>query len=381
MPLDCEENAALETLLNSSAPKVKRHRDARRYSKLFCLADFDSGQSEDKHGNMGAFQRDAQSARWRAEGDLGKARRIAWALNRFQKLGAQGKIAFDLEDARQLGTPGYETAGPVFTYCRRPDAVNCFLMPLAQYHQIGHRYFPDGAAQDNRAFADKRPEFYWRGAFSGRAYPDSAQAISAKKLRALLSAQENGRISAQMATDLAAHSRFRLVSDYGAHARFDMGFTLNDADQQLFHAAGLAHLLRPRRPQGDAYQYKYLLSVRGNDTGSNFLPALNSNSVVLKEEEDWVLFYSGLFHPWEQYIPLAPGLSDLEEKADWAMRHERECIEISRRARDACRHLWNYRVRAAFLQELLARYQAAGGAGDMRARRSLMGMISGMWRR
>jgi hypothetical protein len=79
--------------------------------------------------------------------------------------------------------------------------------------------------------------------------------------------------------------------------------------------------------------------MRGYDTGSNFISAVNSNSIVLKEEDGWELFYSPLFRPWESYIPLAPGLHDLEEKLDWARSNPGRCKEMSATAQAACKYL------------------------------------------
>jgi len=88
-----------------------------------------------------------------------------------------------------------------------------------------------------------------------------------------------------------------------------------------------------RVPDTWVQQGRYVLSLSGNDTGSNFLSAAASNAVVLKEEDEWELFYTAAFRPWEHYIPLAPGGDDIEDRLDWARSHPGHCKEIAAASR------------------------------------------------
>ena len=90
-------------------------------------------------------------------------------------------------------------------------------------------------------------------------------------------------------------------------------------------------------------QFRYILSMRGNDTGSNFIPALDSNSVVLREEDGWELFYSAAIRAWEHYIPLAPLLSDLDEKAGLGAGQPRRMQGDCRTGAGAMRVFWAMR--------------------------------------
>src|SRR5699024_2437930 len=112
------------------------------------------------------------------------------------------------------------------------------------------------------------------------------------------------------------------------------------------------------------YRFRYILSLPGYDTGSNFLMAANSGSVVMKAEDGWELFYTPLFRPWEHYIPLASDTSDAEEKLDWARRHPDKCRAMVRAANTACAGLADLRLRHATLHRVLdglgARMQGNG---------------------
>nr|WP_237422087.1 glycosyl transferase family 90 [Frigidibacter albus] len=96
--------------------------------------------------------------------------------------------------------------------------------------------------------------------------------------------------------------------------------------------------------------FRYLLSLSGRDGGSNFLPAAQTQGVVLKEEDGWELFYSGAFHPWEHFIPLAPGAVDLEERLEWARGNPAACQQMSKAARDVCARIANAETRRAWLR-------------------------------
>ena len=106
----------------------------------------------------------------------------------------------------------------------------------------------------------------------------------------------------------------------------------------LFGLAFVFHgVLDVSRAQMLAYRYQLCLS--GFDVGTNFIWAANSNSVVLKEEAGWEVYYSALFRPWEHYIPLEPGCPDLPERLDWARTNPAACRDMTAAARAAVRML------------------------------------------
>ena len=82
--------------------------------------------------------------------------------------------------------------------------------------------------------------------------------------------------------------------------------------------------------------------------------AANSYSVVLKEEDGWALFYTNAFRPWEHYIPLLLGASDIEEKLEWARANPKACQRMSKSARAVCAKLATPANRRLILLSVLA---------------------------
>ena len=115
----------------------------------------------------------------------------------------------------------------------------------------------------------------------------------------------------------------------------------------------------PGRP--DPLSHRYLICPGGAAGAGDFIRFANSNSVVLKEEDGWEHAFSGLFRPWEHYVPLACGAGDLAERLAWARAHPEECRAMSRAARDLCAALADPELRRAHLERVLADYRAASG--------------------
>ena len=114
----------------------------------------------------------------------------------------------------------------------------------------------------------------------------------------------------------------------------------------------LRSLCARRRPLNWFFKHKYIISLAGYDTGSNFLLAANSNSVVMKEEDGWQLFYTNEFKPWVHYIPLCLGAQDVDEKLAWAMDNQDRCPEISATAQQICTKFAHKNMRENILRKV-----------------------------
>ncbi len=83
----------------------------------------------------------------------------------------------------------------------------------------------------------------------------------------------------------------------------------------------------------DMCQYKYIVSIEGNDKDSGINWKLASNSVVLMRRpkfESWLM--EGLLIPFYHYVPLNDEFTDFEEKLEWCKNHPNECKKISENA-------------------------------------------------
>lgn len=120
-------------------------------------------------------------------------------------------------------------------------------------------------------------------------------------------------------------ARVELLTRFAHHPRFDIG----DSD--------------PRRRDDPWYKgfltipqqlnYKFILSVEGNDVASNLKWILASNSLCLMPRprfETWLM--EGTLIPDYHYVLLKDDFSDLEEKVDHYSRHTEEALAIVRNA-------------------------------------------------
>ncbi len=102
-----------------------------------------------------------------------------------------------------------------------------------------------------------------------------------------------------------------------------------------------SHYLREQQDLVEMNQYKFLLSVEGNDVATGLKWMLYSNSVVFMSPPTvatWAM--EDLLIPFVHYIPLANDYSNLLEMIKWANEHDALCWEISQRATEFIEHLW-----------------------------------------
>jgi len=81
-------------------------------------------------------------------------------------------------------------------------------------------------------------------------------------------------------------------------------------------------------------EYKFILSIEGNDVASGLKWQLYSNSVVIMAKPtciSWAM--EDKLMPYVHYIPVKDDHSDLEEVYNWALTHEKKCMEISKNAK------------------------------------------------
>ena len=91
------------------------------------------------------------------------------------------------------------------------------------------------------------------------------------------------------------------------------------------------------RSRAEQLEYKYVLSLPGNDVASNLKWLMAQNSVVVMptpKKEGWLM--EGLLLPWVHYAPLDdPAKAD--ELVEWLDAHERECLQMVQHANDRLR--------------------------------------------
>jgi len=88
--------------------------------------------------------------------------------------------------------------------------------------------------------------------------------------------------------------------------------------------------------------YKYILSVNGNDKDSGLNWKLNSNSVVLMTApkiSSWLM--ESKLIPDYHYVLLKDDFSNLEEKLNWCNNNQNKCIEIIKNANKYMQQFYN----------------------------------------
>lgn len=281
-----------------------------------------------------------------------KAARNIGVLNDLVRLGRLQALHIDMQDARKLGIdalPGI----PLVTYNRRAGARNLTLWPLPGYHTPGAAGFAHPSSPDPVPWAAKADRAVWRGDLSGQERrADGGLGHSAHRILSGLDriAPEDEAGLAAILARLGQVPRMAAMRSLRA-PDFDMGLTLSRFMQDF--APVLTGYLDHRRPREWFYRLRYILSLPGYDTGSNFIMAANSGSVVMKAEDGWEVFYSCLFHPWEHYIPLQVDASDAPDRLDWARTNPAACRQMVAAANAACARLADTRLRAAVLHRVL----------------------------
>eukprot|EP00967_Tisochrysis_lutea_P072382 scaffold96417_cov32-Tisochrysis_lutea.AAC.3 len=78
---------------------------------------------------------------------------------------------------------------------------------------------------------------------------------------------------------------------------------------------------------------RYLLHIDGNLASSRLASEMHVGSTIFKQDSFSSEYFYPLLRPWEHYIPLQNGLSDVEEKLRWADSHPREAERIASSAK------------------------------------------------
>ena len=117
----------------------------------------------------------------------------------------------------------------------------------------------------------------------------------------------------------------------------DAGITGNQPKLKLHAIDGVGYV-KPIKfiqkiPFVEQSKYKYILHLDGNVAAYRLAKSLLFNSVVLLQETGSRLWFQHLLKPWEHYVPIKDDLSDLIEKINWCINHDKECQNIANNGR------------------------------------------------
>lgn len=359
--------ARLQQMLDAPAPRVHAPRrdrlaarlagfaqPARLSGRVDCpsdhavLLDLDAGRLSDARGRQLPVMRGPGGRFFQDAGHFGLLRSTSTA-NDIAQVAKGGRYWLDMRPACLTGSV-QPSGGPVIAGLRRKGAEDVFLWPAPWLHRIGNDGFPGAPLGDDPPFDDRADVAVWRGRLSGY-----AQDPGDDDLRHWVDGAMGDNPDAQT---IRRSARWRFLERHAGLPGTDLALHPDDRTAGALARVGLSAPMR-----GDAPQGRYAISMGGGDGDADFLPLANSHAVVLKEEDGWESFATGLFKPWRHYIPLASGGVDLAERLAWARANPDECKRISGRARRICEGLADPAGRRAHLAQVLAAYRAATGQG------------------
>lgn len=116
--------------------------------------------------------------------------------------------------------------------------------------------------------------------------------------------------------------------------------------------------LKPSMTIHEMLNYKYIISIPGNDKDSGLNWKLASNSVVLMAPpkiESWLM--EGLLEPWVHYVPLADDYSDLDKIVGWCRNNDDKCQEIVKNANNFMKQFENPEVERKIFNMIKEHYK------------------------
>lgn len=179
-------------------------------------------------------------------------------------------------------------------------------------------------------------------------------------LRRLAEAGDNPAARQAAWDRLCATNRLAFVRQWFGHPDFDLGIVMAWGFRDFARDPLLAPYCSPRRDREFFHRFRYQLCLTGYDHGTNFITAIDSQSVLLAEEDGWEVFYSGRFKPWKHYIPLQRHGADIGEKLAWARANPQECKAMAAAARAEAALLRHVPTRRAILSRILDGLAATG---------------------
>ena len=215
-------------------------------------------------------------------------------------------------EARQIVvnfSDGCETEGDyrrVSFSCSKPDTI---LVP--DYHFANSNGYAELRRQGSKPWRQRQDRLFWRGTSSGRLLPGRSGRWDWHQRVHLCHLAQISRHSARLDIGMADHDAI-----------------LDPARKQQIEAQGF---LRPRVPMEIFRNYRYLVDVDGFSNSWLLLEKLTMGATLLKIGSGFGYrqWYYGRLEPWVHYIPVAPDLSDFEDRLDWMFAHEEECERIA----------------------------------------------------
>ncbi|MBV9571350.1 MAG: hypothetical protein JO056_08925 [Alphaproteobacteria bacterium] len=284
--------------------------------------------------------------------EVNQAQRYIALLGELRAHGLRSPIVAKMGDAMRKPNPF-----PTFQYNRLQGTANSILWPLKRFHDIGVRSFctlPDPAEP---ALRDKKPIVFWRGGMRGFSSLEGNLNVSK-----LLQKYQQGKIDDdRFIAHLRTVPRYAFVSRFFDAEGFDIGLRQGEGGRGNIALCNdlpvIARYNKEFVPPAEQLQYKYLISIQGKDVGSSFGWQLGTNSVLLKEDYPWEVFFDCHLKAWEHFVPVAQDFSDVQEKVAWCEDNPAACEAMVEKRHAIVHLLLDGEVRREALRRVIERYE------------------------
>lgn len=128
-------------------------------------------------------------------------------------------------------------------------------------------------------------------------------------------------------TEMFKENRYRFLERYWGHPMCDLG--------EIESRHSNPDWIMGKMTISEHLDYKFILSLEGNDVASNLKWVMSSNSLAVMPRptcETW--FMEGVLIPDYHYVEIKPDFSDLEERLTYFMEHPEEAQAIINHAHE-----------------------------------------------
>mmetsp|Transcript_18059 Transcript_18059/g.37876 ORF Transcript_18059/g.37876 Transcript_18059/m.37876 type:complete len:449 (-) Transcript_18059:81-1427(-) len=184
----------------------------------------------------------------------------------------------------------------------------------------------------------KKETLIWRGAITG--YGPNRANVAVR-----VESDENGNVTSP---SFPYGPRIHAVATY-FHADTSVVDVAFPSNAELPRQPEIAKLVTPylrntHRSMREQLQFKYILSLEGNDVATGLKWQMLSNSVVFMTKPTIVSFFmEDLLVPFVHYIPVKEDLSDLVDMVMWARENDERVRWISEQATRFVKNVWDGR--------------------------------------
>lgn len=129
--------------------------------------------------------------------------------------------------------------------------------------------------------------------------------------------------------------RYDFYNKYFTHSLCDLGSVGT-------RGIGKTEWQKPKISLKEHLEYKFILSLQGNDVATNLKWIMSSNSIAVMPKptvESW--FMEGTLEGGKHYIEIKSDYSDLETQLSYYIARPKECLEILKNAQEYTLQFWN----------------------------------------